>query len=82
MSIPRPEYPRPQFRRDGWMNLNGQWDFVRVSVLCIARLLARIYFISGGVQNLQSDMVILQSFYACLFYRGTSVYKDNAVRKI
>ena len=27
MSIPRPEYPRPQFRRDGWMNLNGQWDF-------------------------------------------------------
>lgn len=27
MSIPRPEYPRPQFQRDGWMNLNGQWDF-------------------------------------------------------
>ena len=26
--IPRPEYPRPQFVRDGWMNLNGQWDFL------------------------------------------------------
>ncbi len=25
--IPRPEYPRPQFIREGWMNLNGQWDF-------------------------------------------------------
>ena len=25
--IPRPEYPRPQFVRDGWMNLNGQWQF-------------------------------------------------------
>lgn len=27
MDIPRPEYPRPQYRRDGWMNLNGTWDF-------------------------------------------------------
>jgi Beta-galactosidase/beta-glucuronidase len=27
MSIPRPEYPRPQFVRDSWVNLNGEWDF-------------------------------------------------------
>jgi len=27
MSIPRPEYPRPQFYRDDWCNLNGEWDF-------------------------------------------------------
>ena len=26
--IPRPEHPRPQFVRDSWMNLNGQWDFL------------------------------------------------------
>ncbi len=25
--IPRPEYPRPQFVREGWMNLNGRWQF-------------------------------------------------------
>jgi beta-galactosidase/beta-glucuronidase len=25
--IPRPEYPRPQFRREGWTNLNGEWAF-------------------------------------------------------
>ena len=25
--IPRPEYPRPQFVREGWLNLNGQWGF-------------------------------------------------------
>ena len=26
--IPRPEYPRPQFRRENnWINLNGEWDF-------------------------------------------------------
>ena len=25
--IPRSEHPKPQFRRDGWMNLNGTWAF-------------------------------------------------------
>jgi beta-galactosidase/beta-glucuronidase len=25
--LPRPEYPRPQFVRDRWMNLNGEWEF-------------------------------------------------------
>ena len=24
---PHPEYPRPQMKRDGWLNLNGLWDF-------------------------------------------------------
>ena len=28
MNNPRPEYPRPQLRReDHWLNLNGAWDF-------------------------------------------------------
>lgn len=27
MSIPRPEYPRPQFVRTDWLNLNGTWQF-------------------------------------------------------
>lgn len=26
-SIPRPEYPRPQFARSIWINLNGEWEF-------------------------------------------------------
>lgn len=26
-SIPRSEYPRPQFVRPSWMNLNGSWQF-------------------------------------------------------
>ena len=25
--IPRKEYPRPQFERKGWLNLNGEWDY-------------------------------------------------------
>lgn len=25
-ALPRPEYPRPQFVRDSWINLNGRWS--------------------------------------------------------
>ncbi len=28
MTIPRPEHPRPQFFRNDWMSLNGEWDFL------------------------------------------------------
>ncbi len=27
-TIPRPEYPRPQFERSEWINLNGNWTYV------------------------------------------------------
>lgn len=27
LEIPRPEYPRPQFERKEWLNLNGEWEF-------------------------------------------------------
>jgi len=27
LTLPRPEYPRPQLRRDTWTNLNGPWRF-------------------------------------------------------
>ena len=26
-NIPRSEYPRPQFVRDSYINLNGEWEF-------------------------------------------------------
>ena len=26
-SIPRAEYPTPQFARENWMNLNGEWEY-------------------------------------------------------
>jgi len=27
MEIPRPEHPRPDFKREKWLNLNGRWQF-------------------------------------------------------
>lgn len=26
-SMPRPQYPRPDFQREAWLNLNGTWNF-------------------------------------------------------
>jgi hypothetical protein len=26
-ALPHPEYPRPQMKRDAWINLNGIWDY-------------------------------------------------------
>ena len=25
--LPRAEYPRPQFERSEWVNLNGEWEY-------------------------------------------------------
>lgn len=30
-ALPPPEYPRPQYRRDRWLNLNGLWEFAEVT---------------------------------------------------
>ena len=27
MNLPRNEYPRPQFERKEWINLNGEWSY-------------------------------------------------------
>ncbi len=26
-NMPRAEHPRPQFMRENWINLNGEWEF-------------------------------------------------------
>ena len=48
MNIPRPEYPRPQFERQQWINLNGTWtyefDFGRSGI-------EREVFKSSGFKN-------------------------------
>ena len=47
MTIPRQEYPRPQFVRQNWCNLNGQWQF-EMDHGC-----------SGEVRGLQNEGVAL-----------------------
>ena len=33
--LPRPEYPRPQFVRSEWLNLNGEWEFAFDAHACL-----------------------------------------------
>lgn len=47
--IPRAEYPRPQFERENWINLNGKWAFEIDNGL------------SGEARGLQNVGVILNS---------------------
>jgi len=50
MSIPRPEYPNPQFERKNWVNLNGKWEFeIDKSVSGKARKLYNISKLSGEI---------------------------------
>ena len=42
MPIPRKEYPRPDFARENWQNLNGEWQF------------AEDYSESGRARNMQA----------------------------
>jgi len=30
--IPRPEHHKPQFQRDTWLNLNGEWDLSAILI--------------------------------------------------
>ena len=50
MNIPRSEHPKPQFQRDNWINLNGEWAF-EIDNGCsgIARGLAQAETLSGKI---------------------------------
>jgi beta-galactosidase/beta-glucuronidase len=74
-SLPRPEYPRPQFVRSDWMNLNGVWKFrLDDSNLGMeARWFAAVDFESEILVPfaLESAMsgVGDSSFHACVWYQ-------------
>jgi beta-galactosidase/beta-glucuronidase len=76
-SIPRPEYPRPQFVRGEWMNLNGWWNF-RFDDQDIG--LEQRWFATGDYPDeilvpfsLESGMsgIADRSFHPCVWYRRT-----------
>lgn len=74
-AIPRPEYPRPQFVRNDWLNLNGEWEFeVDQSVSGKARGLQSAEHLSGKITVPfcpESDLsgVGFKDFMACVWYR-------------
>lgn len=86
-SIPRPEYPRPQFVRVGWLNLNGQWAF-EVDAGCSGR--------ARGLhqQEKLSDQILVpfcpesplsginkKDFLRCVWYKRTFKLPHEAMSK-
>jgi beta-galactosidase/beta-glucuronidase len=49
--VPRPEYPRPQFQRQPWLNLNGQWSF-EFDFGCSGEHQGRRRYLSRGFDSL------------------------------
>jgi beta-galactosidase/beta-glucuronidase len=62
---PHPEYPRPQMEREGWVNLNGQWDYA---------ILAKG---SDMPQNFQGKITVPFPVESQLSGVGKNVGKDN-----
>jgi beta-galactosidase/beta-glucuronidase len=88
-SLPRPEYPRPQFARDEWLNLNGWWHF-RIDDQNIG--LEQQWFSESDYAaeimvpfSLESAMSGIgdPSFHPCVWYqRGIEVPVEWAGRRI
>jgi hypothetical protein len=88
-SVPRPEYPRPQFARNEWVNLNGWWKF-RIDDQNIG--LEQQWFSESDYTteimvpfSLESAMSGIgdPSFHPCVWYqRGIEVPVEWAGRRI
>ena len=84
--IPRPEYPRPQFVREGWLNLNGEWQFEidpgasgRDRGLMERELKDRIIVPFCPESPLSG--VNYKDFMDCVWYRRTFTLPDEALKK-
>ncbi len=85
--IPRPEYPRPQFVRDDWMNLNGQWQF-EIDQGCSgrARGLVEKEALNGKIivpfcPESELSGVNNKDFMRCVWYKRTFTLPDDAAGK-
>ena len=87
MNIPRSEYPRPQFVRDAWMNLNGQWQFeMDHGVSGRARGLVEKEKLDGVITvpfcpESELSGVNHKDFMACVWYRRSFVLPEEAQGK-
>ena len=81
--IPRPEYPRPQFVRGDWMNLNGDWEFeIDHSTSGEARGLQTAEHFAGHIlvpfcPESELSGVGFKDFMDCVWYRREVKLPEN-----
>lgn len=69
--MPRPEYPRPQFVREDWLNLNGTWDFAFDDA---DRGVAERWFLGEG--RFDRTIVVPFAYQSKLSGIGTNAFHD------
>ena len=67
------EYPRPQFVREEWLNLNGEWDFI----LDFIKGLVAVYISKIIVSQLNApyETVLFSGFFAQVGHTFPIFYK-------
>ena len=74
-TIPRPEHPNPQMKRERWVSLNGEWEFEKdFSVSGKARELYKAESLPERITVpfcMESDIsgVAYKDFCECVWYR-------------
>lgn len=69
--LPRSEYPRPDFRRDSWLCLNGEWDF-SIGEKTFDRKIIVPYACETALSGIED-----KGFHKVVWYRKTFVLPDE-----
>jgi beta-galactosidase/beta-glucuronidase len=75
MNTPRNEYPRPQFVRNEWMNLNGEWDF-SFDTACFDKKIIVPYVYQSKLSGIN-----IQEAHETVWYRKEFVLPENMLGK-
>ena len=68
--LPRSEYPRPNFRREPWLCLNGQWDF-SIGEKTFDRKITVPYACETALSGIED-----KSFHKTVWYRRSFVLPE------
>lgn len=81
MKIQRSEYPRPQFARDEWISLNGEWqfDFGEMDVKSLS--LSKVINVPFSYQW-QASGINDKSVHDTVWYRRTFTLNKNSKRAL
>ena len=78
---PWQSYPRPQFRREGWLNLNGHWDFAVSDSSEQPDSYDRQILVPFAPETLLSGLKLSDLEGKYLFYRTTFSVPEEAAGK-
>ena len=76
-SCPLPEYPRPQLRRDRWMNLNGPWEYAFTQSDDLPETFAGIITVPFSPESVLSGVSRTLTPQETLWYRRSVILPEG-----